>query len=154
MKIYAELIRNYKNYRIKSLWDNNLKPKAGKSTLMASLNNNLIVDLEDGYKSLSAMVVNIKSWEQMYELRDALRAKMGSPEGEYPYKFITIDNATRIEELALKLAAKYYRETPMGNGWGLVKDPKNPLMNMKDSNGKPISDPKADVRTLPNGAGY
>jgi hypothetical protein len=39
----------------------------------------------------------------------------------------------------------------MGQGWGMLKDPKGmPLL--KD--GKPVPDPKADVRLLPNGAGW
>lgn len=46
------------------------------------------------------------------------------------------------------------RQTPMGLGWGVLKDPKNPMLNAKDANGKPIPDPKADVRTLPQGSGY
>ena len=32
------------------------RPKAGKSTIMASLDNNLIIDLENGYQALSALV--------------------------------------------------------------------------------------------------
>lgn len=42
----------------------------------------------------------------------------------------------------------------MGANWGMLKDPNNPLMNAKDKNGKPIPDPNADIRLLPNGAGY
>lgn len=42
----------------------------------------------------------------------------------------------------------------MGQGWGMLKDKKNPMLNAKDKDGKPIPDPKADVRVLPNGAGY
>jgi len=42
----------------------------------------------------------------------------------------------------------------MGASWGMMKDPKNPMINAKGPDGKPIPDPKADVRLLPNGAGY
>ena len=42
----------------------------------------------------------------------------------------------------------------MGQGWGYKKDPNNPLMTLKDAKGQPIIDPTADVRMLPQGAGY
>jgi hypothetical protein len=56
--------------------------------------------------------------------------------------------------MALNYAAQLYRSTPMGQGWGMLKDKKNPMLNAKDKDGKSIPDPKADVRVLPNGAGY
>lgn len=130
------------------------KPKSGKSTIMAAIDDNLIVDLEDGYRSLSVMCVQARNYNDFIEIRDALRKKMGSPDNPPAYKFITIDNASRLEEMALSRAAQLYRNTPMGSSWGLLKDPKNPMMNAKDKFGKPIPDPKADVRILPNGSGY
>ena len=129
------------------------KPKSGKSTLMASLDDNLIIDLEDGYRALSVMSVLATNAKSLFEVRQALQEKM-TKDGKVPYKFITIDNATRLEEMALPYAASKYRNTPMGQAWGLLKDPNNPMMNAKDKNGKTIPDPKADVRILPNGAGY
>lgn len=42
----------------------------------------------------------------------------------------------------------------MGASWGFKKDPKNPMMPLKDAKGNKVVDPKADVRILPNGAGY
>ena len=40
----------------------------------------------------------------------------------------------------------------MGANWGYLKDPKTGVIIRKDN--KPVPDPKADVRQLPNGAGY
>ena len=121
---------------------------------MASLEDNLIVDLEDGYKALSVMSITAFSANALFEIKQALQAK-AVKENKLPYKYITIDNATRLEEMALPYAAHLYRtSTPMGANWGMLKDPNNPLVNAKDKNGKPIPDPKADVRLLPNGAGY
>lgn len=99
-------MRNHKSYKIKSLQVNKLKPKSGKSTLMASLDDNLIIDLEDGYRALSVMAVVAKTSQQLFEVKDALRDKMGSPDNKVPYKYITIDNATRLEEMALNYAAQ------------------------------------------------
>lgn len=129
------------------------KPKSGKSSIMAALEDNLIIDLEDGYRALSVMKVLAKDAKTLFEVKQALSEKMAK-ENKVPYKYITIDNASRLEEMALMYAAKLYRNTPMGASWGIMKDPKNPLLNLKDKNGKFVPDPKADVRILPNGSGY
>ena len=100
------------------------------------------------------MSVPAFSANTLFEIKQALYEK-AMKDNKYPYRFITIDNATRLEEMALPYAAHLYRTTtPVGANWGMLKDPKNPLMNAKDKNGQPIPDPKADVRLLPNGAGY
>lgn len=128
------------------------KPKSGKSTLMASLDSNLIIDLEDGYRSLSVMAVQARSANDLFEIREAILEK-GREIKKMPYRFITIDNATRLEEMAVAYANDLYRNTPMGAGWGYLKDNKG--NNVKDkTTGKFVPDPKADVRQLPNGAGY
>ncbi len=129
------------------------RPKTGKSTLMASLDDNLIIDLEDGYRALSVMSVLARDAKTLFEVKQALHEK-AVKDNKIPYKYITIDNATRLEELSLSYAAVKYRSTPMGQSWGLLKDPKNPLANAKDKTGKVIPDPKADIRILPNGGGY
>lgn len=129
------------------------KPKSGKSTLMASLDNNLIIDLEDGYKALSVMSVVAKDAYALFDVKKALAEAMEKTGGKYPYKFITIDNATRLEEIALPYAAAMYRKTTMGASWGLLKDPRTGLTK-KDEKGKNVIDPNADVRLLPQGAGY
>ena len=107
------------------------RPKAGKSTLMTALENNLIIDLEDGYQALSALVVQARSINDFAEIANALKAEINNNEGKFPYKYITIDNATRLEEMCLSYAAQLYRQTPMGKNYQ-----------------------GTDVRTLPNGSGY
>ena len=107
------------------------RPKAGKSTLMTALENNLIIDLEDGYQALSALVVQARSINDFAEIANALKAEINNNEGKFPYKYITIDNATRLEEMCLSYATQLYRQTPMGKNYQ-----------------------GTDVRTLPNGSGY
>lgn len=80
------------------------KPKSGKSTLMASLDSNLIIDLENGYRALSVMDIQVRSAEQLFEACKAIEAKYAET-GKAIYRFITIDNATRLEEMALPYAA-------------------------------------------------
>ena len=107
------------------------RPKAGKSTLMTALEDNLIIDLEDGYQALSALVVQARSINDFAEIANALKTEINNNEGKFPYKYITIDNATRLEEMCLSYAVQLYRQTPMGKNYQ-----------------------GTDVRTLPNGSGY
>ena len=106
------------------------KPKAGKTTLASKLDNNLIIDLEGGSEFLEALAVQARSVKDLGEIANAIREEIKST-GKKPYKYITLDNASRLEEICLSYAATLYRQTPMG---------KNYLGN--------------DVRTLPNGSGY
>lgn len=125
-------------------------PKSGKSSAVASLDSNLIIDLEDGYRALDVMAVPAKDIYDIFAVKAALEKKIKET-GKKPYTYITIDNATRLEEMSLIYAAALYRKTPMGQSWGYLRDKDNNLLR-KD--GKPIVDTKADVRTLPNGSGY
>lgn len=128
------------------------KPKSGKSSFVAAVDDNLIIDLEDGYRALSVMKVQARTVKDMYEIKAAILTK-GKELKKAPYRFITIDNATRLEEMSVPLAGELYRATAMGAGWGLLTDAKG--MPVKDpKTGKTMIDPKADVRLLPNGAGW
>ena len=51
------------------------RPKAGKSTLMANLDNNLIIDLENGYQALSALIVQARTVNDFAEIANALNKK-------------------------------------------------------------------------------
>lgn len=125
-------------------------PKSGKSSAVASLDDNLIIDLEDGYRALDVMAVNVKDIYDIFAVKAALDKKMKETDKK-PYKFITIDNATRLEEMSVLYANALYRNTEMGKKWGYLKD-KDKNLILKD--GKPVIDPKADVRLMPNGSGY
>jgi len=125
-------------------------PKSGKSSCVASLDDNLIIDLEDGYRALDVMVVQAKDIYDIFAIKMAIENKIKET-GKKPYRYITIDNATRLEEMSLIYAAALYRKTPMGQSWGLLRDKNN---NVVKKDGKVVPDPKADVRTLPNGSGY
>lgn len=127
-------------------------PKSGKSTLMASLESNLIIDCENGYKALSVMKVQARTAKDLFDIARAIKQEIDENNGNFPYRFITIDNASRIEEMALPYAASLYRKTQMGANWGKKIGPDG--RPLKDANNKTVDDPKADVRTLPNGAGY
>lgn len=106
------------------------RPKAGKTSCLAQLESNLIVDLEGGSQFIDAMAVQARTVNELGEIAQAIRAK-NKEVGHNFYKHITIDNATRLEEICLSYAKLLYIQTPMGK-------------NYKGD----------DVRTLPNGSGY
>ena len=102
-------------------------PKVGKTTVLASLENNLILDFENGSSYVDALKVKINSLKDLNEVCKAIK------DAGKPYKFITIDTITAVEEMAKPLAIKLYQNSPM------------------------FSDRYADVKNpaeLPNGSGY
>lgn len=104
--------------------------KSGKTTIASELDSNLIIDLEGGSEYLSALSVQARNINDLGAISNAIKAEINST-GKKPYKFITIDNATRLEEMCLDYAAILYRQTPMGRTYK-----------------------GEDIRTLPNGSGY
>lgn len=106
------------------------RPKCGKSSFAASIPNNLIIDLEGGTEFLECLSVQARSINDLGEIANAIRAKIKET-GKKPYNFITIDNATRLEEICLGYAATMYKQQPQGKNWQ-----------------------GTDVRLLPQGSGY
>lgn len=106
------------------------RPKAGKTSCVAALDNNLIIDLEGGSEFLACLSIQARTVNDLGEIANAIRAKIKET-GSKPYKYITIDNATRLEEICLSYAAQLYRSQPQGKNWT-----------------------GTDVRLLPQGAGY
>jgi hypothetical protein len=101
------------------------KPKTGKTTAFSGLENNLILDLENGSEYVEALKIKINS------LQDLLDAGKAIKEANYPYKYITIDTVTALEDMIGPLAVKLYKQTSMGSKYD-----------------------GTNVLTLPNGAGY
>lgn len=105
-------------------------PKAGKTSAIAQLDNNLIIDLEGGSTFVDAMSIQCRTINDLGEAAQAIRAK-NQEVGHNFYKHITIDNATRLEDICLSFAATLYRKTELGKNWK-----------------------GGDITTLPRGAGY
>lgn len=92
------------------------KPKSGKSTCAAALDNNLILDLENGYAHLSAMKIIVNSLEDLSQVVQLVSRKNKEVNG-YVYEYITIDNGTKLEEMCKTLALELYQKTPMGKNY-------------------------------------
>ena len=106
------------------------REKVGKTSALAQLDNNLIIDLEGGSTFVDAMTIQCRTISDLGEAASAIRAK-NKEVGHNFYKHITIDNATSLEEICLGYAATLYRQQPIGKNWT-----------------------GTDVRTLPQGSGY
>lgn len=105
------------------------QPKIGKTTLLAQLDNNLILDLEKGTSFIDALKIEINSYEELTEVIKKLRELKDAD--KMTYKYVTVDTVTRLEDLIMPLAIKLYKNTSMGKNYS-----------------------GTDVTTLPNGAGY
>lgn len=105
-------------------------PKAGKTSAVAQLENNLIIDLEGGSRFIDALAVQARTINDLGEIAQAIRAK-NDELGHNFYKHITIDNATRLEDICMSYACTLYRQTELGKNWK-----------------------GTDVTTLARGAGY
>lgn len=106
------------------------REKVGKTSALAQLDNNLIIDLEGGSTFVNAMAIQCRTISDLGEAASAIRAK-NKEVGHNFYRHITIDNATSLEEICLGYAATLYRQQPVGKNWT-----------------------GTDVRTLPQGSGY
>ncbi len=101
------------------------KPKTGKTSAFAGLENNLILDLENGADYVDALKVKISSLQELLDAGKAIK------EAGKPYTYVTIDTVTALEDMVMPLAIKLYKQTSMGKNY----DGDN-------------------VLSLPNGAGY
>ena len=86
------------------------KPKTGKTTAYAGLENNLILDLESGTDYIDALKVKINNLQELLDTGKAIK------EAGRPYDYVTIDTVTALEEMIMPLAIKLYRATPKPNG--------------------------------------
>ena len=78
-------------------------PKSGKTSAVAQLENNLIIDLEGGSKFIDALAIQARTIQDLGEIAQAIRAK-NEEVGHNFYKRITIDNATRLEDICMSYA--------------------------------------------------
>tara|TARA_R110002167_G_scaffold11802_1_gene51081 strand:- start:1474 stop:2172 length:699 start_codon:yes stop_codon:yes gene_type:complete len=104
-------------------------PKIGKTSVLAELDNCLLIDLEDGSDMVDALKVKVNNLAELQAVGTEIMKK------GRPYKYIAIDTISKLEEWCEIEAKSIYKETPMGKNF----DSKNT---------------GASVLSLPNGAGY
>ena len=87
------------------------KPKAGKTTAYSLLEDNLILDLENGADYVEALKIKINSLQELLEAGKAIK------EAGNPYKYVTVDTVTALEDMIMPLAIKLYKQTSMGKNY-------------------------------------
>lgn len=100
-------------------------PKTGKTTILSQLDNNLTLDLEKGAKFIESLKIEVNNTEHLKEIGREIITQ-----GK-PYKYISVDTITLLEEWCEMDATKKYKESIMGR-------------NFKGNS----------ILSLPNGAGY
>lgn len=111
-------------------------PKIGKTTLLATLDNFLILDFEKGSKKIDALKLEINDLKELKEAGTEI-IKAGSP-----YTGVISDTVTQLEDWCEWNATEEYMGSIMGKAF-----------NSKMGSILPKSEWKS-VLTLPNGAGY
>ena len=104
-------------------------PKIGKTTALSSLEDCLILDLEDGTDMVEALKIKANNLTELSQIGQSI-IKEGKP-----YKYVAVDTITQLEIWCESEAKVLYRNTPMGKNF--------------DKDNKGLS-----VLSLPNGAGY
>jgi hypothetical protein len=102
-------------------------PKVGKTTLLAQLEDNLIIDTEKGSGYVDAIKLEATTLEEIVDICKSIR------EAGMPYKFATIDTISTLEDMCASLALKRYKkenpeyegallDIPYGGGYSRLKD--------------------------------
>jgi hypothetical protein len=107
------------------------KPKVGKTSLFAQLEDCLILDLESGTDYIDAMKIQAHSVEDIKDIGEAIISQ-----GK-PYKYVAVDTITALEEMCIPYAELIYSRTSMGKNW---------FSKLKPEYGS--------ILNMPNGAGY
>ena len=102
------------------------QPKTGKTEALSRLENNLILDLEDGAGYVSGLVINVLDVARKNDVKPimALKSvidsiKKANEENKgFVYKYITIDTISALEDdFAPSLALSLYKKTTMGRNF-------------------------------------
>lgn len=110
-------------------------PKAGKTTVLAQLPNNLIVDMDPlgGTDYVECLSVPARHVDDLREIINALY--------DSSYDFITLDPITDLEKIVLPLACELYQKKPIAKNWRPI-DPDDGKVDY------------SQILYLPQGAGY
>lgn len=120
------------------------KPKSGKTTKLAELDDCLIIDLENGTNKIDALKVQVNSLQDLSKLITAMKRS------EKKYRYVAIDTITRLEEWCEWDATWMYMKSLQGKNFNRYPD-------KFESDGGLTPLPRSQwesVLSLPKGAGY
>jgi len=95
-------------------------PKIGKTTILAELDNCLIIDTERGANMVEGYIEEVNNRDELIEL--ILKAKEG-----HDYKYCALDTIDKVVEWAEKQvcaeeSVRAIADLPFGKGFGLVRE--------------------------------
>lgn len=101
------------------------QPKSGKTSSLAELESNLILDLERGTNFVDALKIDVlqEAEDQDVQPLDIIKStikelnEVKAKIGKNPYQRITIDTVSMLEEMVVPLANQMYRDTSVGANW-------------------------------------
>jgi len=108
--------------------------KIGKTSMITGLDDYLCIDFEGGSSHYEGNFINIPALAEEYkmsllEVLNQVFEKLDADDKKY--KYLVLDTATSMEEVAKEYAAVLYKRTPLGSTWK-----------------------GGDILSLPHGAGY
>ena len=119
--------------------------KQGKTTIVANLEDNLLIDLEGGSRFYDCLKVDIvamgedrpdkSQWLAFKDIIGELKAYKDA-NGKNKYKYITVDTVGKLEDLVMPYAIQLHKAAPQnknfqgtnlkgvpnGAGWGPIRD--------------------------------
>jgi hypothetical protein len=118
--------------------------KQGKTTIVAALKDNLIIDLEGGTRYYECMKIDVKaqaetadvsSWAVFKDIMKELK-EYKKEHGKNMYKYITIDTVGVLEDVIMPYAVQLHKMAPQnknfvgsdlkglpnGAGWGPIRE--------------------------------
>ena len=104
-------------------------PKIGKTSVLAELNDCLIIDLENGSDMVEALKIKVNNLGMLAAVGKEIMKE------QKPYKYVAIDTVTKLEEWCETEGKKMYQAMPQGKNFD------------KDKKG-------LSILSLPNGGGY
>ena len=106
------------------------KPKVGKTSLLAGLDNCLILDFEEGSDYVEALKLKVSSIDNLKAIGKAIK------EANYPYQYVAVDTVTALEEFCINYAEELYSKSSVGKNWFTEGKPKyGVIINMPQGAG-------------------
>lgn len=97
-----------KNPRIILLYS---EPKVGKTSILATLPDSLLLDLEDGSDYVDATKIKVESLEHLTEIGKQII------KDDFPFKYGIVDTATALEEWCENDATESYKNSVIGKNF-------------------------------------
>ena len=86
-------------------------PKVGKTTVLSSLDNCLILDFEKGSVYVDALKIQVENFAHLKEILKEIKAAGN------PYKFIAIDTVSALADFVKPIALQMYVSSPQGKNF-------------------------------------